>query len=170
MPKRRVIKKKSGKKRIKKKKDTTALPTPKLHNANEETVVTHGNYSPKQPYSYKVQYNDGSHLKYTPFVLEDQFRPKFQLPPGVTPSVAAMCTLSLPDSIIDGIVHRSNNYALVRTKMEQFELVNGAFKKNPRWMHPTKYRDITRQDILFFFACYYYMGYYRLPARQDYWV
>ena len=49
--KHRVIKKKSVKKNTKKKKDTTALPTPKLHNADEETVVTHGNYSPKQPYS-----------------------------------------------------------------------------------------------------------------------
>ena len=129
--KRRVIKKKSVKKNTKKKKDTTAVPTPKLHNADEETVVTHGNYSPKQPYLYEVQYKDGSHPKYTPFVLEDQFQPKFQLPPGVTPSVAAMCTLSLPDSIIDGIVHRSNNFALARTKVEKFELVNGIFKKNP---------------------------------------
>ena len=37
-------------------------------------------------------------------------------------------------------------------------------------MHPNKYQDISRQDILFFFASYYYMGYCRLPARQDYWV
>ena len=73
MRKSRVIKKKSGKKKIQKKKDTTALPTPKLHNADEETVVTHGNYTPQPPYSYEVQYNDGSHPKYTPFVLKDQF-------------------------------------------------------------------------------------------------
>ena len=31
-----------------------------------------------------------------------------------------MCKLSLPDSIIDGIVLRSNTYALARTKLEQF--------------------------------------------------
>ena len=71
--KHRAIKKKSVKKKTKKKKDTTALPRPKLHDADEETVATHGNYSPKLPYSYKVQYKDGSHPTYTPFVLEDQF-------------------------------------------------------------------------------------------------
>ena len=36
-------------------------------------------------------------------------------------------------------------------------------------MHPSKFCDITRRDILYFFACYYYMGYYRLPAKRDYW-
>ena len=49
----------------------------------------------------------------------------------MNPSVAAMCTLSLPDSIIDGIVLRSNTYALERTKLDEFELVNGRQKKNP---------------------------------------
>ena len=53
----------------------------------------------------------------------------------------------LPDSIIDGIVLRSNTYALARTKLEQFELVEGVMKKNPRYMHPSKYWDIDRQDI-----------------------
>ena len=116
--KRHVIKKKSVKKKTKKKKDTTAVPKPKLHNADDETVATHGNYSSQLPYSYEVQYKDGSHPKYTPFVLEDQFRPKFQLPPGMNPTVAALCNQSLPDLIIDGIVHRSNNYALARTKVQ----------------------------------------------------
>ena len=78
--------------------------------------------------------------------------------------------LSLPDSIIDGIVIRSNTYAKARTTLEGMILVNCVMKRNPRWMHPNKYRDISRQDILFFFACYYYMDYCRLPARQDYWV
>ena len=129
--KRRVIKKKSVKNKTKKKKDTTIVPKPKQHNADEETVATYGTYSPKLPYLYKVQYKDRSYPKYTPFLLEDKFQPKFQLPPGVNPTVAAMCNLSLPDSIIDGIVLRSNNYALARTKVKQYELVDGAFKKNP---------------------------------------
>ena len=42
--------------------------------------------------------------------------------------------------------------------------------KKQYWMHPKKYRDTSQQDILFFFACYYYMGYCRLPVRQDYRV
>ena len=81
-----------------------------------------------------------------------------------------MCKLCLPDSIIDGIVIRSNTYALARTKLDETILVDGVMKKNPRWIHLNKYQDISRQDILFFFACYYYMGYCRLPARREYWV
>ena len=73
MVERRAIKKKSVKGKTKNKKDTKAVPKPKLHNADEETVATHGNYSPNLPYLYKVQYKDGSHPKYTPFVLDDQF-------------------------------------------------------------------------------------------------
>ena len=71
--KRCVIKKKNVKKKAKKKKDTTAVPKIKLHNADDETVATHENYSPKLTYSYKVQYKDGSCPTYTPFVLTDQF-------------------------------------------------------------------------------------------------
>ena len=97
MAKRHVSKKKIVNKKTKKKKDTTAIPKLKLHNADEETVALHGNYSPKLPYLYKVQYTDWAHPKYTPFILEDQFQPKFQLPYGVNPTVAAMCQLSLPN-------------------------------------------------------------------------
>ena len=151
-----------------KKNNKTALPTLKLRNANDNTIVTYGNYIPQQLYSYKVQYNDESQQKYTPFVLEDQFLPRFRLPTGVTSSVDAMCMLYLPDSIIGGIVHQSNMYSLARTKLEKTILVDSVVKKNPRWMHPRKCWDINRQDILFFFAFYYYMGYCRLPARRDY--
>ena len=77
--KRQVSKKKIVRKTTKKKKDTTVGPKPKLHNADDETVTTHGNYSPKVPYSYKVQYKDGSRPTYTPFVLKDQFQPKFKM-------------------------------------------------------------------------------------------
>ena len=65
--------KKNGGKKKTKKTDKTALPTSKLHDADGNTVVTHGNYTPQRPYSYEVQYNDKSKPKYTPFVLKDQF-------------------------------------------------------------------------------------------------
>ena len=61
----------------------------------------------------------------------------------MTPSVAAMCKLSLPDSIINGIVIRSNTYAPARTKSDEKILVDSVMKKNPRWMHPNKYQDIS---------------------------
>ena len=81
-----------------------------------------------------------------------------------------MCNLALPYSIIDGILIHSNTYAMSRTKLDGTILVDGVTKRNPIWMHPNKWRNINPQDILSFFACYYYMGYCRLPARQDCWV
>ena len=57
----------------------------------------------------------------------------------MTPSVAAMCNLSLPDSIIDDIVIQSNTYAFARTILEEKILVDGVMKRNPRWMYPNMY-------------------------------
>ena len=125
-----VVKKKSVKK--KKKKGQTALQPPKLRNTDDNTIVTHGNYTPQQPYAYKVQYYNKSQLKYTPFVFKDKFLPKFRLPVCVTPSVDAVCNLSLPDPIIDGIVHLSNTYALACTKLEETTLVGSVVKRNTR--------------------------------------
>ena len=65
--------KKKTKKTKTKKTDKTALPTSKLHDANGNTIVTHGNYTPQRPYLYEVQYKDDSHPTYTPFVLKDEF-------------------------------------------------------------------------------------------------
>ena len=46
----------------------------------------------------------------------------------------------------------------------------GEMKKNSSYLLPSKFKPIiTGQDILYFLACYYYMGYCRLPARSDYW-
>ena len=85
----------------------------------------------------------------------------------MNPTVDSMCKISLPDSIIDSIILQSNTYALACIKLKECELADGALKKNRHWMQPAKYRDITRHDILYSFACYYYMGYCRLPARRD---
>ena len=141
--KRKTIGKQTQKKRGEKKTkktDKTAVPTPKLHNADGNTVVTHGNYIPQRLYSYEVQYNDKSQPKYT-FCIEGLVSTQVQITmaTGVTPSVAAMCKRFLPDSSIDGIVIRSNTYALARTALEEKILVEDVMKKNPRWMHPNKY-------------------------------
>ena len=61
-----------------------------------------------------------------------------------------MCNLSLPALIIDCIVIRSNTYAKARTQLDETIMVNGLMKRDPRWMNSNKYRDINRQDILFF--------------------
>ena len=46
------------KKKKTKKTDKTALPTPKLHDADGNTIDTHGNYTPQRLYLYEVQYKD----------------------------------------------------------------------------------------------------------------
>ena len=54
-------------------------------------------------------------------------------------------SLSLPDSIIDGIVQQSNIHSLTRTELEVTILVDGVTKRNPRWMYPNKHQNITQQ-------------------------
>ena len=80
------------KKKKKKTNNKEPLPPPKLKNADDNTVLTHGNCSCYQPYAYQVQYYDKPQPEYTPFHLTDQFLPKFKLPYGVVPSVDAICT------------------------------------------------------------------------------
>ena len=58
-----------------KKNNKTALPTLKLRNANDNTIVTYGNYTSQQPYGYKIHYYNKSQPKYTLFVLNNQFLP-----------------------------------------------------------------------------------------------
>ena len=164
-------KKKKTPTKKKKKNDKEPLPPPKLKNADDDTVVTHGDYSCYTPYAYQVQsYNNKPQAEYTPFDLTDQFLPKFKLPYGVVPSVDAICLLSLPDLLIDGIVEWSNVYAMAQTNVSPTIVEEDKIKKNPCYMHPSKFRTLTRQDILYFFASYYYFGYCRLPAKQDYWA
>ena len=100
-------------------------------------TIHHNSHMPK-----KIQYYNKSLPKYTPFVLKDTFLPKFRLPVGMTPSIDDVCTLSLPDSIIDGIIHQSNTYAPACTKLEEPMLVDSVMERNPRWMHLNKYWDI----------------------------
>ena len=85
------------------------------------------------------------------------------------PSVDAICLLSLPNSLVYGIVEQSNVYTIARTNVSPMIVEEDKIKKNPCYMHPKNYQTLTRQDILYFFACYYYMGYCRLPAKRDYY-
>lgn len=41
---------------------------------------------------------------------------------------------------------------------------------NNDWMDPNKLEPIKGHELLYFFACYYYMGYTKLPSKTDYWV
>ena len=101
--------------------------------------------------------------------MTDLFLPKFKLPYGVISSVDAICLLTLPNSLIYGIVERSNFYAMARTNVSPTIVEGDVIKKNPCYMHPKNYRTLTRRNILYFFACYYYMGHCCLPAKGNYW-
>ena len=97
-------KKKTTTKKKKKKKDKSPLLSSKLKDAENNTVITHGNYCFYQPYAYQVQYYDKPQPEYIPSDLTVKFLPKFKLPYCVVPSIIAICNLSLPNSLIDGIV------------------------------------------------------------------
>ena len=84
--------------------------------------------------------------------------------------VDAICNLSLANISLDNVVDWLNLYTIARTELSPTIVVEDKIKKNLCYMYPSKFRIITRQDILYFFASYYYMGYYRLPAKQDYWA
>ena len=150
------------------------LPPPKLLNNNGNTVITNDNYTRDEPYPYHVQYKDESTPLYEPIKLDNHFVPKFALPYGTIPLVNLMSMLSLPNKLIDTIAQRSTMYARSRSHLPIMIPVNenkpqGELKKNPSYLSTSKFKPITRQDILYFLACYYYMGYCRLPARRDYW-
>ena len=106
--------------------------------------------------------------------LDNHFLPQFKIPYNVIPFVDLMCKLSLPNKLIDTIANQSTIYAKGRTRLPIEIPVNEKksdweMKKNLSYLLPSKFKPITGQDILYFLACYYYMGYCRLPARSDYW-
>ena len=68
------------KKAVVKKKDDKNYPLLSLQNGDGESVTTHDNYTPRQPYTYKVKHTNGDNPVYEPFKLKDLFGPKFKLP------------------------------------------------------------------------------------------
>eukprot|EP00977_Amphora_coffeiformis_P007696 scaffold1690_cov182-Amphora_coffeaeformis.AAC.53 len=61
-----------------------------------------------------------------------------------------MTELFFPDSLMDEIVAKTNAYAASR-------------------LPPGQRDEVTRAEILRFFAIYYYMGLVKLPNKRDYW-
>ena len=58
---------------------------------------------------------------------------------------------------------------MARTNVPPTILEGDLIKKNPCYMQPKNFQTLARRNILYFFACYYYMGYCCLPAKRDYW-
>ena len=77
----------------------------------------------------------------------------------------------LPDDLIDEIVHRTNRYSKWRMGVDK-TITDPKTKekvKNPQYLRKDLHRKVTREDILLFFATYFYMGYCQLPAKSNYW-
>ena len=78
----------------------------------------------------------------------------------------------LPDDLINEIVHCTNGYSNWRMGVDK-TITDPATKekvKNPQYLRKDLHRKVTREDILLFFATYFYMGYCQLPAKSDYWT
>jgi hypothetical protein len=145
---------KNNKTRSNEKKMKAKLKRAGASNGND-SVFSHGNYLPAEPYVYEVEYHDqdeNDFEEYMPIPLPQELRhdPKFSLPHGVNPLIDTISHLALPDSLIEKIVKYSNVDA--RSQLPD-----------------DKYKQIKKGEFLIFFAIYYYMGYCKMPARQDYW-
>ena len=71
--------------------------------------------------------------------------------------------LALPSLLVD----RMNAPTLTLKPNKLIDDIANRFTKCAR--RRIRFKPMTRKDILYFLACYYYMGYCRLPARSDYW-
>ena len=151
----------------------------KIHLQSEVSAssqFTHGNYTGYQPYFYELAYNDNKERKYKPFDIDEDYRfgPDYQLPRGIEPTIPSLSELILPDHLIDTILKQSNKYAHQQTRLPP-EIPDPKDPKglpipNPLYLDPEKEKAITESELLYFFACYYYMGFTKLPSKTDYWT
>ena len=76
--------------------------------------------------------------------------PKFKLLYGVIPGVEeSICSLALTDEMVEAIAKQSTAYALTRTQLPieipvDKDYPERGMKKNPSYLHPKKYTDITK--------------------------
>eukprot|EP00977_Amphora_coffeiformis_P020704 scaffold8426_cov99-Amphora_coffeaeformis.AAC.1 len=118
-------------------------------------------YDISRPWRKHLKYENGSVYEYEP--LWDVSKPEnhhvaeFRLNSGIgrgelplEPTPLTLTELFFPDSVLDTMVDKTNLYAASR-------------------LPPSLREEVTRAEILRFFAIYYYMGLVRLPSRKDYW-
>ena len=104
-------------------------------------------------------YADGSRPPYTPIVLtaEQRHTYKFKLLRIDTTTTdpitvcAALCALFIPDKFLDAAAKHTAEYVASDRATRE------------------RQKPITRGDLLHMFAIIYFMGYTRLPSREDYW-
>ena len=118
-------------------------------------------YDASRPFVQQVAYEDGSSYLYTPLWdvsnEDNHHSAEFRLTGNsrrsggvVEPNALAFSELFLPDFLLDQFAECTNEYAAERLP-ESFQV------------------EVTRAELLRFFAIYYYMGIVRLPNKKDYW-
>ena len=125
-----------------------------------ETGNEEQEYSVLRPWVQEVKYRDGRDPVYEPlFDLKDKenfHQPCFSTGVAtrhgieVEPSPLLFTEQFFPDDLIDKIAEYTNAYAKAR-------------------LPPSQVQDVTRAELLRFFAIYYYMGLVKLPHKRDYW-
>ena len=113
-------------------------------------------YTPSKPHVVPIAYDEGVTPVFKPQTVKPH-EPKFQLPSPRPDSqnfeavVMALTRVYLPDGYILQI-HRHTMQYIAKRKLHSRD----CYKIIPR-------------DILHFFCILYYMGYCKLPAKEDYW-
>ena len=113
-------------------------------------------YTSSKPFVVPVTYDEGATPVFKP-KKPKHHAAKFQLPPprpdsnNVDAVIMALSRVYLPDRYLLKILRDTLIYIVKR-------------KLNPRDVY-----KLVPRDILHFFVIIYYMGYCKLPSKQDYW-
>ena len=109
-------------------------------------------YTPETPFLIPLNKCNKKEPSYTPIKYKDSEKHEacFFLPPGVHPTPSSLSGLFLPDTLLRVIRHSTNNYS-------------------KRQLSPLYYSPVTIDEILRFFAVYFYMGLVNLPSKRYYW-
>ena len=113
-------------------------------------------YTPGKPFVVPVAYDEGPTPVWKPKTVKPH-EAKFQLPPprpdnnDLTAVIMALTRVYLPDGYIMKCYKHTLQYIAKRK------------------LHPRQCYKIVPRDILHLFCMIYYMGYCKLPSKEDYW-
>ena len=113
-------------------------------------------YTSNKPFVVPVTYDEGATPVFKP-TKPKHHADKFQLPPprpdynNVDAVIMALSRVYLPDTYLIKIFRDTLLYIFRRE------------------LHPRDVYKLVPRDILYFFVIIYYMGFCKLPSKQDYW-
>ena len=107
-------------------------------------------YTPLDVFVKEVKYEDGSQKEYQPMTIDltERHNPKFGMPGNVDVTIQGLIEPYFSDRFLKSIRHHTNIYGRQKGRAE--------------------FKDISEEDLLFFFSIIFYMGVVRLPAKKDY--